>query len=351
MPNMHKANPCYYVNFLLLLFSFLSCRSKQTPAVSFYYWKTRFELNQYENNILTRNKVPVLYVRYFDIDIDAGSGQPKPVSVITFDSSFIQKTIIPVVYIKNQVFVQKDSLGENADSAGIVTLSKNVFQLIAAINQKIAITPSEVQFDCDWTEKTKDEFFLFLNHYKKISGQKLSVTIRLHQVKYSQRTGIPPVDEGVLMFYNMGTISASDVNSIYEERNALKYVSSLKRYPLSLDIALPIFSWGIGTRHGKVHYLLNKMYLKDFEKDTNFVRLAGHRFKARHSFFKSGYYILQDDEIKVENVNAEELSQMASMLKKNISYPVKKIIFYDLDSSNFINYESDIFQTVSQELR
>ena len=171
---MHKAKLCYYAHFLVLLFAFASCRSKESPAVSFYYWKTKFALNQYENIMLTRNKVPVLYVRYFDIDLDPVNGQPKPVSVIAFDSSFIQKTIIPVVYIKNRVF-------EKADSSGISTLSKNVFQLIAAINQKIAITPSEVQFDCDWTEKTKDEFFLFLNQYKRISGQKLSVTIRLHQ--------------------------------------------------------------------------------------------------------------------------------------------------------------------------
>ena len=68
MQNMHKASlRCVY---FLLLFVFVSCRSKQAPAVSFYYWKTRFELNQYENNVLTGNNVPVLYVRYFDIDVE-----------------------------------------------------------------------------------------------------------------------------------------------------------------------------------------------------------------------------------------------------------------------------------------
>lgn len=342
MQNMHKAKLYCYSYFLL--FAFISCRSKQAPEISFYYWKTKFELNQYEKNVLTTNNVPVLYVRYFDIDIDPASGEPRPVSVITFDSSSIQKTIIPVVYIKNRVF-------EKSDTTGISSLSKNVFQLIAGINSKRKITVPEVQFDCDWTEKTKDKFFFFLNHYKKISGQKLSATIRLHQVKYSQRTGVPPVDEAVLMFYNMGVISANDMNSIYEEKNALKYVSSLKQYPLQLDIALPVFSWGIGSRNGKVHYLLNKMYVRDFEKDTNFVKLSDHRFRARHSFFKSGYYIMENDEIKMENVEEEDLNRMATILKKNISYPVKHVIFYDLDSSNFIHYESNIFQKVSQKLR
>lgn len=153
------------------------------------------------------------------------------------------------------------------------------------------------------------------------------------------------------MFYNIGAISASDANSIYEEKNALRYVSFLKKYPLPLDIALPIFSWGIGTRHGKVHYLLNKMYAKDFEKDSNFVRISEDRYRANHSLFKGGYYIMENDEIKIENIGAKDLKNMTSMLIKNVSQPVKKIIFYDLDSSNIINYESNIFQAVSQSFR
>jgi hypothetical protein len=40
---------------------------------------------------------------------------------------------------------------------------------------------------------------------------------------------------------------------------------------------------------------------------------------------------------------------MTRMLRKNISHPVKRIIFYDLDASNLIHYDSDIFKTVSQE--
>jgi hypothetical protein len=332
---------CYSIS---LLFFVASCRSKPAPAISFYYWKTRFELNQYESKVMAENNVKSLYIRYFDVDLDPPGGQPNPISIITFVSSVSQKAIIPVVYIKNRVF-------ENADSSTVYTLAKNIFQLITGINEKNKITVSEVQFDCDWTDKTKGAFFLFLDSYKKLSGLKLSATIRLHQVKYSQRTGIPPVDQGVLMFYNMGAISASDANSIYEEKSALKYVSSLKHYPLPLDIALPVFSWGIGTRDGKVHYLLNKMYAKDFEKDSNFVLLSPGRFKARHSFFKAGYYILENDEIKIENVGENDLSQMAGMLRKNISQPVEKIIFYDLDSSNIINYENKIFQTVSQGFR
>jgi len=342
MQKMHQVR--LYYCFIPFIFFISSCRSDPSPGVSFYYWKTRFELNQYENEVLAGNKVQSLYIRYFDVDIDPGTEAARPVSIITFISPVNQKAIIPVVYIKNRVF-------EKADSNTCYALGKNILQLVAEINRKNKITVSEVQFDCDWTDRTRNAFFLFLSNYKRLSGHKLSATIRLHQVKYSQRTGIPPVDQGVLMFYNMGAISASDVNSIYEEKNALKYVSSLKRYPLQLDIALPIFSWGIGIRNGKVQYLLNKMYTKDFEKDSNFVLAGANRFRAKHSFFRGGYYIRENDEIKIENIGAKDLIGMTNMLNKNTSRPVKKTIFYDLDSSNIINYESNIFQTVSQRFR
>ena len=93
------------------------------------------------------------------------------------------------------------------------------------------------------------------------------------------------------------------------------------------------------------------MYAKDFEKDSNFVRIGADRFRAKYSFFKGGYYVMENDEIKIENIGAKDLTGMTNMLTKNISQPVRKIIFYDLDSSNIINYESNIFQTVSQGFR
>lgn len=143
------------------------------PAVSFYYWKTRYELNQYENKVLAENGVQSLYIRYFDVDLDQGTDAVKPVSTITFISPADQKEIIPVVYIKNRVF-------EKSDSNSVYALGGDILQLITEINKKNRIAISEVQFDCDWTDRTRNAFFLFLNTYKKLSGHKLSATIRLH---------------------------------------------------------------------------------------------------------------------------------------------------------------------------
>jgi len=54
---------------------------------------------------------------------------------------------------------------------------------------------------------------------------------------------VPPVDKGLLMFYNMGKISPdlNARNSIYNRADAEAYLESLPNYRLSLDVALPVF--------------------------------------------------------------------------------------------------------------
>ncbi len=64
--------------------------------------------------------------------------------------------------------------------------------------------PREIQIDCDWTERTRNAYFQLLTALKRepfLQGKILSATIRLHQVKYVQRSGIPPADRGRVCFF------------------------------------------------------------------------------------------------------------------------------------------------------
>ncbi len=86
---------------------------------------------------------------------------------------------------------------------------------INQINKSVSIKCRALQIDCDWTTKTAPKYFYFLQQIREkldahedggtfASLAMLSATIRLHQVKYPEKSGMPPVDKGVLMFYNMG---------------------------------------------------------------------------------------------------------------------------------------------------
>lgn len=310
---MHR----YWLLFLL----FISCGRHSDRSISFYYWKTSFHLNDYEKQTLSRNGVNTLYVRYCDVDING------PVAPVSFDSTADGYNIVPVVFIKNRVFEKLDP--------GM--LAKNVFNLIKA---------RETQFDCDWTERTRENYFKFLQAYKALSKHRISCTIRLHQVKYPKRTGIPPVDYGVLMYYNMGNIDAGPQNSIYESSIAARYNSFIRDYPLTMDVALPVFSWGLKIRDGKVVELLNKIYFAHFENDSNFRLVRKNWFITVNACFKAGYYFAKDDMVKIENVPAASLLQMAEDVNRNSNKKLRNILFYDLDSTNLVQYEKDIFQKV-----
>ncbi len=321
---------------------FCCCNKRELPpreGVSFYYWKTQFVLNDYERDVLRSNGVKKIFTRYFDLDLSPQDSIIKPVSAISFVSPLPDgMALVPVVYIKNRVF-------EGIDSTQITDMSRKTCTLVAEISRYAHVSPNEIQFDCDWTDKTRKAFFYFLEEYKKIApATVLSATIRLHQVKYRRRTGVPPVDYGVLMFYNMGQINAdSNNNSIYDKETAASYLSRLNDYPLRMSVALPIFSWGIQIRGQKVVSLLNKMYRQNFETDSNFTEIQPDRFVAKKGLFKGGYYFQANDGVKIEQVSRQDLLEMADMVQPHLSAAPATLIFYDLDSLNFIHYDTSIF--------
>jgi len=316
---------------------FLLACNRRPHTVSFYYWRTHFFLETSEKQALADNDARELYTRYFDIDFSPADTAPMPVAIIRFDSLPAPVSIIPVIYIKNRVF-------EKIDALAAITLANKVNLLINDINRSAQLVTSQVQFDCDWTETTRNNYFTFLQQYKIISKQTISATIRLHQVKYRVRTGVPPVDYGSLMYYNMGTIGTGDENSIYDKSIAEKYNAYIESYPLALDIALPIFAWGLQLRDGKVIKLLNKMNFLHFDNDSNFTATAAGRYQVRNACFHGGYYFKQYDEIKSEHVPAEDLNGIIKQVNKYSNHKIRNIVFYDMDKENIILYDKNVFR-------
>jgi hypothetical protein len=317
------------------------CRQHgQKPTLAFYYWRTQFHLSPAEQAALQHQALTPIYMRFFDVDLPTGAAFPQPIAPVQLTTVCKNYPIIPVVFIKNRVF-------ERTDTFAVQRLARNVYELLYDMGFPYQLSYSQVQFDCDWTAGTRTMYFYFLTHFAAISNLNLSATIRLHQVKYRQQTGIPPVDTGVLMYYNMGSINAGPQNSIYEPVIAGQYSAEMRGYPLPLQLALPIFSWGIQLRDGKVVQLLNKINSHHFAGDTNFIPAGKERLIAREAGFKSGYYFQAGDVIKLEQVSPAQLLQMAAHLNKYIK--PKQVIFYDLDSINLSFYDKAIFQKVLAE--
>lgn len=315
----------------------VSCKQQEKPAISFYYWKTVFSLSLKEKEVLATNGVTRIYLRYFDIDL-LPDQQPYPVSPVIFKETVNKLEIVPVIYIKNKVMLHPWDLAQ---------LAKKTAGFVRQINQANKINCNEIQIDCDWTMASRDNYLQFIDLFKKESGKRLSATIRLHQVKYFGKTRIPNVDKGVLMYYNMGKIAPDSLNSIYDRNIAQKYLKHLKNYPLPLAVALPVYSWAIHIRDGKVIGLKNKTHGDSFKNDPDFKRIKAGFFQIVHSKYRKGTFYRKNDILKIEQVAPPDLYEMAEDIAQYIKEPPKEVIFYDLDEFNTQRYEKTIFKEVA----
>jgi hypothetical protein len=327
---------------LILEVVFLIGCQKQPRQVntSFYHWKTDFHLTDFEKNYCKQLKINKLYVRIFDVDWDDANHFPKPIAIV----DTLEKTdweIIPTIFITNRTFTQ---LADNQ----IDTLVKLIFQTISLKIEGDAEGGNfnEIQIDCDWTNTTRERFFSFLKKLKTVSNKKISSTIRLHQVKFKEKTGVPPVDGGVLMAYNMGNLEdAKTQNSILDIEILKSYVSKLKNYPLKLDVALPIFSWGVVIRDGEVVKLINNLTKNELQYPPQyFIENTDNHFEVLKNTYLKGFYLYKDDEIRIENTDSGQVSILknaADIISQNIDNQQLTIIFYHLDSVTLqrIRYE------------
>ncbi len=318
--------------FLPLILLIFGCSENENKEIktAFYHWKSELHLADREYNYLGECNSSILYIRCFDVKWDIENKKPIPNAKLLLGTLDTLKTdIIPVVFIENQVFV-------NIKTDSINSLAKNCYTLINSIFDKRKFDFQELQFDCDWTEKTKDKYFQFLLEIIRLSQNKnqISSTIRLHQVKYYDITGIPPVDKGMLMFYNMGKLTDYNCkNSIYNERDAEKYVSYIKQYPLRLDVALPLFSWGICFESGSVFKIINQLTTKEIKLNPNFKLIDNNTFIAEQSNLFRGVYFDKGDRVRVEEVSPEVCKKAALQLSENLNSVSFTVAFYHLDST------------------
>ncbi len=315
----------------MFLISFItwSCKEgEKTHPYTFYYWRTKLELNEAEKKNLQHATVPVLYTRYFDIDKSAGRFQP--VGVLTSYEKVSQK-IVPVVFIMNRVW-------ENITPEELNFLAEKTNELIKKITAENKFnTINEIQIDSDWTAGTRDDYFVFLKKLKQVSGKEITCTIRLHQVKDKKNTGIPPVNKGYLMCYATSSpLEDAPQNSILDVTTLKNYLSGIDQYSLKLDIALPIYSWGIVTNHLGRHKLINALTDEELMKDPKFKKINDHTYEVLEDHFYEGFYLNKGFRIKVEEVSQQDLNLVKNFLNKKLKNYT--IIYYHLDS-RFLHYQ------------
>ncbi len=326
----------YYLLYLLYFCLLASCAEKRSVEPSFYHWKSNWSVEERAKTVLSELQVKKLYVRFFDVAWDGSIQDSKPVAALSTSSPLSENYhIIPTVYITNATMLK--------------TKPTQLSVLVNRIHQKIQNmlsdlgnpTVSEIQFDCDWSLKSKSNYFEFLRRFQDKIGQdiQLSATIRLHQIKFYEKTSVPPVAKGMLMFYNMGDVqNINTPNSILDLSIAQEYLYNFDTYPLTLDVALPLFSWGVLFRRGKTIKLLNNLNTSELIDTSKYFRLSDTRFHVNQNHYLKGQFLYKKDEIRIENIPYQTLIGAAEMLHPHLKNPNLTVTFYHVDDSALSNF-------------
>ncbi|MGC4039244.1 MAG: hypothetical protein QM710_00180 [Flavobacterium sp.] len=332
----------------LILCFFSACQKRdkiEDTERAFYYWKSdQSGLDAKEQSLLDTLKIKKLYIKFFEVKYDATMGN-IPFAKTGFDGYYYRNpdkpkptlNLIPTVFIKNDVFL-KSSRSE------LDTLANNVSHLVSKFygekfNEYKKYT--EIQIDCDWTLKSKDSYFYFLKKMTQVSGKKLSCTLRLYPYKYRTKMGIPPVSSATLMCYNLiQPFSENSKNSILDIKELESYLTTDEKYPIHLDVALPVFSWA----H---HYQYDAF--KEFVKlDKDFLKKACDKkselwYEVKKDTSIGNSYFRVGDKIKYEDVSQYKVNEAIKALKSKVKFDKKiTVTFFHLDSSlvKKYNYET-----------
>ncbi len=336
--------------FLLANLSICSCldtREAREVHASFYHWQSDLNISSFEKEYLEKLEVEEIYLRFFDLDWNAQNGV-VPVGPLQVENHNLPKhlKVIPTIFITNRCFT-------NIEEADLPDLIEKMARKIRTQLEQLGVAEiNQLQMDCDWTRSTRYLYFRFLELLQEeFSKVKLSATIRLHQIKYREETGVPPVDRGALMFYNMGDLEKTTTeNSIFDWNTAAAYLGRLPDYPLDLDLALPVFSWGVLFRNGKMIKLINNLQEEDFRDTSRFKISQTPWVEVVKSTYLQGYYLYQGDRLRLESVAPNALIEAAGHLSEKMMTERLNVIYYHLDSTTLKKYSYAQFQTIKEAL-
>ena len=326
---------------LAVLCTMASCgEGPHTVTHAFYFWKTRYALSCADSGTLRSTGTRKLYVRFCDVDWSGAEGKILPRAPLAFaQPADAALDYVPVVFITPRV------LAHLPDSAAVNALARNLVHFLSRMCENAGIVAQEVQLDCDWTATRRDAYFALLRAVRQqpfLKGRILSATIRLHQVKYVAKSGVPPADRGMLMCYNMGdTRKPGAHNSILDAEEAEDYLRNIGDYPLPLDMALPLFRWCVLFREEKLMGILRDVPPEEAEKTSFLKKGNGPLYRCTADTLWHGYALRKGDVVRVEIPSSEDIHRVARYAARRIRNKDLTVALYHLDPVTCSKYPPD----------
>ena len=128
--------------------------------------------------------------------------------------------------------------------------------------------------------------------------------------------------------------------------NYLKPVS----YPLPLDVALPLFSWGVVFDRDKNYRGLARELPPNLNDPAAFERVSPIMYKALKPARWNGNGMYAGEYLRVERTEPAELDKLVKQAGQALG-TVKTVIYYHLDEAVLAPYSKDALQNAADALR
>lgn len=328
-----------------------------------YYWKTLMQFDEADKQMADNLNLATMYIRYFDISWSYTRGG-IPVGVLNVDkydfdeasATFGTRNIIPTVFITNEVFknikegelkllAYKTSLKIEQISAELENLYYETNKGKAGDNNKQYAFDDlivEVQIDCDWTASTKDKYFMFLEILDKEMEEPLSCTVRLHQYRDRKLMGIPPLDRGLLMCYNVADVQRYDTKNAIIDANIVQQYVIDDPYPIRLDVGLPMFSWAAWYRGQEFKGLVSGWNNKDAANKNLYKKSIDNQYIVSKDAELGNYYLREGDVLRWDNSNKAEIEKTIAILNDKIDLSASRIAFFDWETEKIKQHENEL---------
>ena len=320
--------------FLILSFFLYSCNENKIGVI---HWSTSFhnlsKEIRYSDSLSDRT---AWMVRYFDVTWK--NNQANPTAIASLPKNLPLQSAA--------VFIQRQVL-EKTPRSQIPQLSNQIVSLIQQMeigHQKA----KEILIDFDWGKSTKENYFKLIQQLKeKLPHKKISATVRLSQFANPRMYGVPPTDRGLLMMYQTGSLNQPEKPLLWEKSEIQQYLKQ-SNYPISLDVAIPAFSWSIIQRKVTIKNKKNisivfPSYLQELQTNKHFKQIETNVFLCIQPHFFHGFFLLNGDRVKCEKVSENDL-KWAMEKAKSIAKKDGIVYLYLIEEASSGHYPADWFR-------
>lgn len=340
-----------FLKLLLIVPLISSCHQSKDLKIerAIYKWEGRY-FDSKELSEIKSLGVQKVYHKIFEVDFSAVRGNfPFEKNKPWYGNEFYNANmeLVPTVFIKNEIFAHNDNKSLDKLADDIVFLINKYCQ--NPTYGVLQINYDEIQIDCDWTMSTKDKYFYLLKKIKEISGKKLSCTLRLYAYAYPDIMGVPPVDKVMLMCYNLiKPLSDHKRNSILDLDEMKKYMHK-KKYPVKMDIALPIFYWSLLFKNNQFEGTLD-LTSNEINSFAKVVEPYWYEVQ-RDTLIEYHKYLQEGDRIKSEEVPIEDIMNALDILSNIVkNEDVVTIALFSWKSSTLKHYSHEDLDAIYNRL-